>query len=76
MIYYKVKAEHDNKTKWKYYGKGGFPYYIKEDGILIANELYTPKERERIANSNRYFEEVEVSKKKVYFFFGARFEQE
>ena len=75
MIYYKVKAEHDNKARFKYYEKNGFSYYVKEDGILIGNELYTPKEREKIANNDRYFEKVEISKNKTYWFFGARFEQ-
>lgn len=74
MIYYKVKPEHDSKTKYIYFEKGGFSYQIKPDGILVGNELYTPKEREKIANTDKYFEKVEVSKRKTYWFFGARFE--
>lgn len=75
MTYYRVKEEHDNRARFKYYEKNGFSHYVKEDGILIGNELYTPKEREKIANKDRYFEKVEISKNKTYWFFGARFEQ-
>ena len=71
MKYYKVRPEFDNFAA----GRG---YY------LVGNELYTPAELRRLEtrykayyrnpmNFSRMFEEVEVSKRTVYFFFGARF---
>lgn len=50
MTYYKVKPEFDQKKR-------------RDGSILIANELYTPREKERF----------NISDKAVYFFFGARF---
>lgn len=72
MKYYKVRPEFDNKQV----ARNG--YY------LVGNELYTPAELRRLEtrykayyrnplNFSRMFEEVEVSKRTVYFFFGARF---
>ena len=72
MKYYKVRSEFDNKRV----ARNG--YY------LVGNELYTPAELRRLEtnynvyyrnpmNFMRMFEEVEVSKRTVYFFFGARF---
>lgn len=69
MMYYKVKPEHDNERKFVY---AGSEYKMKKDGILIANELYTPRERKKIANSDRFFDIVEIPKSKTYRFFGAR----
>lgn len=71
MIYYRVKADCDNRARYKYVGHST---KIKEDSFLVGHELYTPAERKKIANSDRYFEQVEVSKRKTYRFFGARFE--
>lgn len=69
MQYYKVKPQYDNKTRYKWNNhRQGVP-----DGILIANELYTPKEFEKLANCSAWFDTVEISKKCTYFFFGARF---
>ena len=72
MKYYKVRPQFDNKqvTRNGYY--------------LVGNELYTPAELRKLEEQyNRYslapsnfslmFKEVEVSKRSVYFFFGARF---
>lgn len=68
MKYYRVKPEYDNYTKYVWrYNQG------VSDGILIADELYTPTEYKKLANYHGYFEEVEISKKKIYWFFGARF---
>ena len=72
MKYYKVRPEFDNKQV----ARNG--YY------LVGNELYTPAELRKLENQyvqysltppnfSRMFEEVEVSKRSVYFFFGARF---
>lgn len=60
MLYYKVKP--------------GFDQTKRRDGsILIANELYTPREKERFNISDKAVDPVQVSKHSVYFFFGARF---
>jgi hypothetical protein len=67
MKYYRVKPEYDNKTQ---YSKRG-----KYAGIYVGNELYTEKEVERRHLNPGYMELVEVSKKKTYWFFGARFAQ-
>ena len=61
MKYFMVKSEYDNTKR-------------KDGSILVANELYTQKEIERFGINSNVVEEVEVSKNKVYFFFGARFE--
>ena len=72
MKYYKVKAEFD---QFKIDGNGNF---------LVANELYTKREVGKIRekyehfhrkayNFDRMFEVVEISKRKIYWLFGARF---
>lgn len=72
MKYYRVKPEYDNKKRYQWNNhRQGVP-----DGILIGNELYTPAEYKKLANCPAWFEEVEISRKKVYFFFGARFAME
>lgn len=60
MLYYRVKPEFDNKRR-------------RDGSILIANELYTSKEKERLQIPAVAVEAVEVSKRAIYFFFGARF---
>lgn len=60
MTYYKVKPEFDQKKR-------------RDGSILIANELYTPREKERFNISDKAVDPVEISRKVVYFFFGARF---
>ena len=72
MQYYKVKPQYDNKPRFVYAGNSNLK--IRSDGILIADELYTPRERERVAMKEEFFERVEISRKKVYWLFGARFE--
>ena len=71
MLYYKVKSQYDNKVRytWNNRGQG------VSNGILIANELYTPGEFRKIANYPAWFEKVNISKRNIYFFFGARFEK-
>jgi hypothetical protein len=70
MLYFRVKPDLDQYPRYKYIAAG---QKVKQDGFLIANELYTPGERQKIANAAKYFDRVEVSKKSVYWFFGARF---
>ena len=71
-MYYRVKSEYDNAPKFKYVGSY---YMMRPDGILVGNELYTPRERQKITNSDRFFEIVNIPKNKIYWFFGARFEK-
>lgn len=61
MKYYKVKPEADNKKRL-------------DGDIYVANELYTPAEAKRYNLNMDYVDAVEVSKRRVYWFFGARFE--
>lgn len=70
-MYYKVKEEYDNYPRFVFIGS---QYFSKQDGILVGNELYTPTERNKLANSNRFFDIVEISRRKTHRFFGARFE--
>lgn len=79
MLYYRVRPEYDNKGRIKR-GRGGIPEY---DGIYIGGELFTAKEVEKEYNSHivgiareKLFEAVNVSRKSVYWFFGARFSTE
>ena len=59
MKYYKVKPEFDSK-------------YIGQH-VLVADELYTSKEMEKLHIKHNCCEVVEISRNKTYWFFGARF---
>ena len=74
MKYYRVTPENDNAPRFRW-GTGRKAGYVIRDGILVGNELYTPAERAKIANHKYFFEEVEIKKSNIYFFFGARFEK-
>lgn len=64
MIYFKVPANMDN-TK---INKNGWNF--------VANELFTISELAKKGFSDlKKLERVEISKRMVYFFFGARFEK-
>ena len=73
MTYYKVKEKYD--------GVNVNPL-IADSNILIKNELITTAELKRLLarglskykNYANFFDVVEVSKNKTYFFFGARYE--
>lgn len=67
MLYYKVKPQYDNCCKNP---------KIHDGNIYVANELYTEKEVQNQNLNRSFLEPVEVSKKKVYWFFGARFAAE
>ena len=71
MIYYKVKPEYDNKIRYIWNNK----HQGVSNSILIAHELYTEKEFQKIANCPAWFEKVEISKRDIYWSFGARFEK-
>ena len=72
MTYYRVKPEHDNYPKYVYAKDG----QIKVDGILVGNQLFTPGERKKIANNDKFFDKIHTSCRKTYWFFGARFKFE
>lgn len=70
MLYYRVKPENDQKRLYKFHRGGG----LEIVGNLIANELYTPVEIKRYFDIIRYCEPVQISKRNIYFSFGARFQ--
>jgi hypothetical protein len=56
--------------------KKGFDNYKRADGsIYVANELYTKKEAAKHGINPTFCDRVEISRKKTFFFFGARFEK-
>jgi hypothetical protein len=61
--YYRVPEQYDNLRRI-------------DGSILVRNELYTAKELEKYRIPKSYLEEVEISRKKIYFFFGARFQRD
>ena len=74
MVYYKVHAKYDNE---QLYTENSPHRYV---GFLIGNELYTRKEFDKLLNRCGIiilpmFVPVEVPKNKIFFSFGARFEQ-
>lgn len=60
MKYYQIKKEYDNKKRI-------------DGSIFVENELYTEKEKTKYNIPENYYNVVEVSKRNIYFFFGARF---
>ena len=77
MRYYRIKPQYDNKPLCVI--KRG--KYVNCGDILIARELYTVKEWEKIVKNHVFgynpadcVEVVEIPKNKTYWFFGARFE--
>lgn len=73
MVYYRVKADCDGYPKYEYIGN---TYKVKSDSMLVGEELYTPAERKKIANADKFFEKVSISSRKTHWFFGARFANE
>ena len=77
MKFFKVKPQFDNVTIYVRTKSGA----LKPDSILVGNELYTQAEFLKLKEKSDWlkdymFEEVEVSKFKTYWFFGARFMNE
>lgn len=72
MTYYRVKADCDQCPKYVYVGKSN---KVRREGILIGEELYTPAERKKIANADKFFEVIVLSSSQTYRFFGARFDR-
>lgn len=65
MTYYRVKSQYDQKRHPK--------------GFLIANEPYTQRELVKIGMAGMipiitYFDKTNISKRKVFWIFGARFQ--
>lgn len=69
MLYYKVKPEHDQKTRFRFHRGGG----LEIDGIFIQNELYTARELKKYLGAVQICDIVEIPKSKIYWLFGARF---
>ena len=69
MLYYKVKPEYNNVTRYKLNRRGA----CVPDSILVGNELYTAIERSKIANRKQMFDIVNIPKNKTFVSFGARF---
>ena len=62
MLYYRIKKEFDQKRR-------------KDGQIYIANELNTEHEKNLFHIPEKYIESVNISRKKTYFLFGARFSE-
>lgn len=60
MIYFKIKKSADQRSR-------------KDGSFFIESELYTQKEAEKYNIPAAYYDIVNMSKKSVYWFFGARF---
>lgn len=76
MVYYRVQPYMDNFTRWK--AVPGHPGCKQIDGFWIAHELYTPAELRKLGYTEppEFLERVEISRRKIYWFFGARFAAE
>lgn len=76
MKYYQVKPEFDGKQLYKKQGQRGYSNICKiPNGYnLIANELLTEKEVEKLNVPQMCVDPVNVKKSEVYFCFGARFQ--
>ena len=66
MKYFRVPQELDGKQVYSPKSRS----YIS----LVGEELYTQKECERYGFNTKKLQEIEISRKKTYWFFGARFE--
>lgn len=76
MKYYQVKPEFDGKPLYKKRGDRGYStvYRVPNGYNLIANELLTEKEVEKLNVPQMCVDSVNVKKTEVYFCFGARFQ--
>ena len=73
MKYFKVNQQVRRIAK----DKNGYPYFETD---WIKNELYTEREMQKLKETHfipeGIFEQVEISKRKTYWFFGCRFAAE
>lgn len=67
MIYYRVPAALDQRPVYK---RSGPAWAVAR--VLIGGELYTAKECARLGINPAALEKMEISKRRVYCFFGAR----
>lgn len=76
MTYYQVKPEFDGKQLYKKHGDRGYRsgYRIPNGYNLVAHELLTKKEVEKMNVPENCVDPVTVKKTEVYFCFGARFQ--
>ena len=74
MKYYRVKPEYDGKQLYKRGHKSGVK--ISNGYSLIAHELLTEKEAEKLNVPQTCVDPVNVKKSQVFICFGARFEME
>lgn len=79
MKFYRMKNKH-GVSVWKWSDKKHALVWVRE---LVANELYTVKEFEKILNgatlsgcgkNETLFDVVDIPKNNTYWMFGARFE--
>ena len=77
MTYYQVKPEYDGKTLYKKCGDRGYRngYRIPNGYNLIANELLTGKEVEKLNVPQMCVDPVNIKRLNI-FLFGARFQME
>lgn len=76
MVYYRVQPHMDNANRWK--AVPNRPGCKQISGFWVANELYTAAELRKLgyAEPPEFLERVEISRRKIYWFFGARFTDE
>lgn len=81
MKFYRVKPKADQLQVWKVDEKRN--RLICDGYVLVGNELYTEKELTKMfatrmikATFEDTFEEISISKRNTYWFFGCRFENE
>ena len=60
MQYFMIKWSADNKPR-------------SDGSIYVGKELYTKREIEKYKTPNSFYEPFEISRRKTYWFFGARF---
>lgn len=81
MLYYRVRSCYDNRPRFKWCKSRPYKYHA---GIYVGGELYTKKELEKEIETTTLtetqaatmFYPVEISKRRVYWFFGCRFEMD
>ena len=80
MTYYRVRPECDQMPRMKRIRHNHHIHKRVQDGVFVANELYTCGEIEKFDIPMYKFydivERVVIPRNRVYWFFGARFEKE
>lgn len=71
MKYFRVKPEADNRNRYTIDKNGR---RVTDFSIWVGRELYTEKEISRFVGWEAIVEPVEISKRNIYWAFGARFE--